>query len=268
MLLNTHGLLGPGLGKRSHSRPPVAASAPAPPGSPLHWFDFSDLTQLFQDELQATPVTANGQEILSITNKGTSSEFMSIEAEGPVYNDTGIPTLNTGAATFDAAASLKTVISDVVSGTWEHYSSAIVVSSENVEAFAAAVDWDTFESSWATAGSDNMAWYTQNTEPVSGTTGLVNDTFYSFLATNDDEVAPEASVVQQSHSTSVVNADTELADGPAAGDILSFGEASASEGSQFAGHIVEWITWDAILSAGEIADYKTYVTAKYGIAWA
>ena len=46
-------------------------SVPQPPLTPYVWFDFTDITQLFQDTAGLTPVTANGQAVNSVTDKGT-----------------------------------------------------------------------------------------------------------------------------------------------------------------------------------------------------
>lgn len=253
----------------SGGRVNAAAADPTPPGAPLHWFDFTDVDYMFEDEAGTNAVESHGDAILRIDNKGSSSEHLSVASESPLYHTMSIPTITpAGVAYFDSSAALKTGLSDLPTD-WEHYSTAIVVSSENVEAFQAAQDWDTFESSWAFGGNDAISWYTQNTEPVTGSGGLVNDTFYAFIAINDDEQsAGNQSIVHQSHTESVAEADTELADGPAAGDEFAFGEQSDAEGSVFAGHIAEYIMWNAILTAEEIADYKAYITAKYGVVWA
>ncbi len=44
---------------------------PLPPGSPLVWWDFTDISQLFQDTANSTPVTADGQDVNSVDDKGS-----------------------------------------------------------------------------------------------------------------------------------------------------------------------------------------------------
>jgi hypothetical protein len=46
---------------------------PADPLTAKYWFDFDDLSTLFQDVAFLTPVTTDGQDIRSMTNKGTEA---------------------------------------------------------------------------------------------------------------------------------------------------------------------------------------------------
>jgi hypothetical protein len=265
MILNSRGLLGAGLGKNSSAQ---ASSAVVylPPGSPLHWYDFTDTSVMFTDEAGTTNVSSDTEMILRINNKGSSTEIISTEVEGPLYATTGIPTTTAdGVAYFDSTAAIKTTLTDIASH--EHYTCAVVYSTEAIETFAAVASWDEFSATFATGGDDTTRWYTINTEPVTGTAAMVNDTFYGYIAVNDDELSPEASVLYQGHSETVTNADTELTNAVATGDTFGFGERSTDENSPFSGHIIEWLCWDAILTAEEITAYQTYVTDKYGVAW-
>lgn len=63
--------------------------APAGLPVPFTWYDFSDITTLFQDEAGTVPVTANGQEVRHIANKGngTSNPITSGVALGSTWID-------------------------------------------------------------------------------------------------------------------------------------------------------------------------------------
>ncbi len=53
------------------------------------WYDFSDISTLFQDTARTSPITATGQEILGVTDKSGAGAHMSEATTGPIYT-TGI----------------------------------------------------------------------------------------------------------------------------------------------------------------------------------
>lgn len=56
------------------------------PPSPAVWYDFSDISTLFQDDLQTTPVTTNGDKIGSVVDKtGNGEDVENSAAFRPEY---------------------------------------------------------------------------------------------------------------------------------------------------------------------------------------
>lgn len=53
-----------------------------------HWYDFTDITTLWQDTGLSTQITANGQEIKGITDKGTNSLDLIEEDTPRVFDNT------------------------------------------------------------------------------------------------------------------------------------------------------------------------------------
>jgi hypothetical protein len=258
-------ILAPGQAKKA-SRSPVVAADPTPPGSPLHWFDLTDASVLFTDEAGTTNPT-NGQEVLRCNNQGSSTEFISTTAEGPIYSTTGIPSISTNAACyFDDPASLGkgTTIEDIPTGT-EHLSAAIVFARDRTTSLESMASWDEFALTFFNGGNTSTTSYV-NVELSVAPTGQSAETFYAILMVANDEASPNHDVYS-SYSATVAEG-THLLDGNVgAGESIVLGEDSVDEGNGFAGELAEWIVWDTNLSATEVADYKTYVTDKYGITW-
>jgi hypothetical protein len=66
--------------------PPVI---PQPPENLVLWYDFTDITQLFQNTGATTPITADGQIVNACTNKGSAAGSTAISgvgvSTGPTY---------------------------------------------------------------------------------------------------------------------------------------------------------------------------------------
>ncbi len=244
----------------------AAAAVPLPPGSPLHWFDLTDVDQLFTDEAGSTNVASDADAVLRVNNKGSSDEFLSIGAvDAPVYNTAGIPTISTaGVTTFGSTKQLAAAITDVV--THENYTAAIVFSTEVTGPAALVASWDEFDGSFYMAGNDSAVWYTDSEATQTNST-MGTDAFLSYIITHDDEASP-TSVMNQSHNLTVKTATHVLVSGPTAGTSLSLGEDSVGEGLDFTGHIAEVIYWNGTLTTDETDLYEAYVTEKYGVVWA
>ena len=60
----------------------------------LVWFDFSDATTMFTNSTGTTPVTANGDIVRYVRNKGKSSTYLYNNSPGGIYTTNGINGLN------------------------------------------------------------------------------------------------------------------------------------------------------------------------------
>jgi len=101
-LLNTRGLLGPGLGKRSTARRAAAVSLLSPPGSPYWWWDAADLSTMYTTEAKTTNVSADEDNCMVWTSKG--SDTIDLTTESTTAAEFVGAWSNSSAVTFDLTA--------------------------------------------------------------------------------------------------------------------------------------------------------------------
>lgn len=103
-----------GGGGRNHAAKTTAAAVLTPPGSPVHWYDFTNISMLWKDTSLSIPVTTDGDSIAAITDQG--SRISHADTDGadndnpPIWKENQHGTL--GAGQFIAANSenLESVI--------------------------------------------------------------------------------------------------------------------------------------------------------------
>jgi hypothetical protein len=262
-------LLAPGKVKKVSRLPPVA-SDPTPPGTPLHWFDLTDTGSLWTDAGGTMPVTVDGETILNITNKGSAAEDLNTlfaSAEGPTYKTAGLPAGSiTGAALFADATedSIYTEVDSLVNV--ENVSIACVFAAEETASSQAVFAWDDFDAYMGIASNHNAEFYISGAELTDGSATMTADTWGAVIAYTDDEATPNTTL-EQSWTETTETATHALDISPSASGNLALGRYTASNLFQYEGWIVEVIIWTGTLTAQEVADYKTYVTDKYGITW-
>ena len=257
--LSTGGLVRPARKKSSKANPVTAL---VPPGSPLHWYDMSDLDTLFQDVAASTPVTAHGQSVGRVNNKGSlTSEYLANAPEDstrPTYDDQSFAYAG---VTGDGSQGL-----DSTTTTWPGVSMP----------WAIGVVFAT-----GTNNSDIlMRWQNNNTAQVfrsatakldarsSGeilvtTASVVDDTMYSVLfgidGTNFDATfSLESGTQTVAPATPVALSDSTTDGWMGESDSPSFGW----QGTGF-----EFVVW-GVDPATILTEWQTYTTAKWGITWA
>jgi hypothetical protein len=268
MILDSRGIFGPGLGKQSTAHP--SASTPTvPPGVYTYWFDFTDLSTLYEDEAKSTPITADAETVAVITSKGadTMDCLQATADERPSWEATGIN--GVPAVIFGGSHALYNLApSTVVEGSADM--SWAVVLSKDTEGTAQALSWAAGFSSGMQTGSNADEFYTSghNSEVVTmGSAAVSVETWGSVYHVVD----AEGPVVQRI-GTNLEADDTSTATGtaafPNAGHDMALGANGITGTTGWVGHIGEIVIWPSALTAAEISDWEKYVTAKYGVVWA
>jgi hypothetical protein len=248
-----------------------------PPLNPLHWWDFTDITQTFQDTTGETAADTNGDGIPYIANKGSSTEaFIGSEGVEPHLQTVagGAPSFGAGVAEHGAYFSSSEyvqptgadILDDVPTGV-EHLTIAHISATEiDISQTSGYLSWN---------GTECVMF----SNPVSGTgvgfdaelsanpAAPPQDVWWGFISTADDEATPTTTSHSSHDAASPETATDALTAGPAAEAAVAIGRYSSATNNHV-GWIGEILVWDRVLTGDEIDQFKAYATYKYGITWA
>jgi hypothetical protein len=133
MILNTPGLLGPGFGKQS-SRHPVVSSGILPPGSPLYWWDGSDITTMYSDDEATILISGTDEDVVRAhVSKGSDAAVLATgAADTHVVFDSGW-TNSLGALNIDHANATGLVGAHATDYAATGYVVLMILSTSNAE---------------------------------------------------------------------------------------------------------------------------------------
>ena len=266
MILNRQGRLGPGLGKGSSAHSAAAASALAPPGAPVHWYDFTNIDMLYQNTLGTTAVTTTGQEVQNITDQGSRGSDMDVvpTGTGPLYTTGGQNGLSYGL--FNNTDSIN---NGALTNTWgDNDRGFIIVFQQDYETAGCVFNTTSF-------GTGPMAF------SFAGATGeptCYSDGFTSTTATSHDDEVDTTFVVgaygvisgagtdSTSWRSNIMPAELVFASTVDAKSDITTAIGILSTITLFDGKIYELVMYDNTTLDG--ADAMTYITDKYGLTWA
>lgn len=261
---------GGSLAGESHIQACLAVLPPPGMGHVLHWFDFLDITTLWQDTAGTVPITASGQAIARVDNKGSdpSIPIQGTPANRPLYDTAQFPL---GAAAF--STSINEVLNVVVAaGLGQSRTCAAVWAPSNVGALDAG-----FVFNW---GGSNDFWIVQNssdqqqlragghltTSVAASANNQLNACFMVVRNTPDSQ--EHWNNLDPGSTTRLLSSVS----GPSASQDLSIGNdaVSPSSSNAFTGFVQEIIVWDIEdeLAGPTFAGWKAYTESRHGVVWA
>lgn len=237
--------------------------------SPSLWFDFSDLTTLFQDTGATSPVTASGQSIARINDKSGNSRnaSQSTPAAQPTYTTTS--TINgVAVGSFDGGDRLGTSAVDfTATNQVEIWGVVRSTSTANDQHF-----WGNRN---ASTGSIVMTHSSGTNAPYIFAQGNVGNS--SILGAINSVASIRRGIGNFALSTNEVDlyVDGVLANGVRSfnsNNTGNFGNLSWCVGARsdgaapFTGLVGELLAFNRLLTTNEAANLSTYLKAKWGTA--
>lgn len=232
---------------------PFAATA-------VNWFDFTDITTLFQTEDTSTPVTTNGQDIGRVENKGSESVAMTqAGVNRPTYKADALNGFSGGNGDGSTNVLFGTVVDGAVAGDLACFWVARLRATGD---FSTIFGWDAMAGATQARVNDDVHTARVEGAVFQGTDVIAVDEAIAGWCADDGAAAQS----YRFHGEAEIN--TAIASGgPADSRILAIfaTDNTASAGFTFNGDILEVVTTE-----GDYANralWEAYVTAKYGITW-
>ncbi len=236
-------------------------SVPQPPGSPSLWYDLTDASTLYTDASRTTLVSATGQEVLGIADKGSEAQHLSATA-GPDYTTGGV--------------------------NGRDYCDFVGLSSEYLTPDSATLDFATNETKviglvftmHVTALNDERPYHTSAGNIY--TLRMLGEVPFPYvdaaavnttdLMTNGQNAAiilshtatTGAYEIRRSYSATAHTGTVAQVTRTNIGFYLG---GSGTAGQYFDGHIYDFIVYNATSGAPTLDDMEAWITAKYGITW-
>ncbi len=228
--------------------------SPIPLSGLVGWYDFANSATLFQDAARTTPVTADGQAILGVTDLSGSGHHLSA-VNGPAYK---LGILNGHSiGRFDGVNDILN--SPTLLGTGEHPLTLFVVTRKNAGAATNGrwvcigdnADYNLF---WLTA-SDQFAWFRQvvGFGPV-GAPSSFHIPVGVIRSPTSGEVYLDGGTATTFDPDPVAVSDGIFLGGTNLGEFLACDQG-------------EVILYDSGLALAQINQVGAYLAAKWGLAW-
>lgn len=220
------------------------------------WYDFSDLTTLFQDTARTNPVTADAQVIKGMTDKSGAAIHLSEATNGPAYK---------AAIQNGKSVSRYDGINDVLSGAAAQTTTVYTMIGVLVVSGGAGTTREIFGCAGAASGYGFRAVSTNNRGQV--LPGVAE------CADNATTASWEIWVARHSAgaSTFYVNGGTAIALTNAASNPAAPSGASTYVGGSFGafhnGDVGECLLYNSTLSLADVNTIGAYLGTKWGITW-
>lgn len=243
---------------------PIILTNPSPPAMPIsspdHWYDFTDISTLWQNTAGSTPITTPGQTILRCDDKGSAGDNVIHATTGPAYNTTLHPG---GGATFATSERLfATPAAGIPGGGFSFfivYSSTI--DATNDWAFA----WHGLRMGVRKNPADNVTAWMGGGSKISDDI-ITGNTPHAVIAIDGGTGAgPQTAIFNQS---SLPETSTTASSGPDNSTDLVIGNFDSSGAAPLLGDVMEVVIETAVWNAGTITSVEDYIAEIYGIVWA
>ncbi len=248
----------------------VDGVTPPPIGPPalaelIHWYDFDDLSTLWQDIAGTIPVTTPGQSLPRVDDKGTFGTDLTDESAGQFR--TPMWGFSNGTGEYDSPVGgfnkvLSSQVSPGISGS--ELTMAWVADRDDGDTGTANV------ATWMSVQGIQLDQFSGNN--LQGfTNGIgVNGLFVTraLLGAMFIHRFPSAMELRDSQHSGFLSAVNAVFTNPIANQDLSVGAESAGSGAEWRGIIKAVFIWNKALTTQEIQDFKDFTTAKFGLAWA
>jgi hypothetical protein len=242
--------------------------SPGPPAlaNLVHWYDFDDLTTLWQDIAGTIPVTTPGDPLARVDDKGTFGTDLTDESVGqfrtPFWGFTG------GTGEYDSPPGgfnkvLSSQVSPGLGGSTR--SMAWVVDREDSD--TGTVYPSAWQGIFGFAMDQASSGVIQGFSNATGISGPIVSKALQGALMLQKSASPQLELYHN-ELVGFLSAVNAVFTNPIANQDLSVGALSAGSGNDWRGTIKAVFYWDKALTAQEIQAFKDFTNFKYGITWA
>ncbi len=247
-----------------------ASSASGPPAGPpnlaelVHWYDFDDLSTLWQDLAGTIPITTIGQSIQRVDDKGLFATDLIDASAGQFRSPFWGFSNGTGEYSSPPGGFNKVLSSQVSPGIGGlERTLAWVVDRDDADTGTV------YPSAWnLNAGVAIDQFSGNNLQGFSNSVG-VNGLFVSraLLGSIFIHRFPSSMELYDSEHAGFLSAVNAVFTEPIANRDLSVGALTTGSGNDWRGIIKSVFYWNGALSIADIDIFKAFTTGKYGLAW-
>jgi hypothetical protein len=270
MILNTHGLLGTGLGKQSAAASAagfVAIEFADPPAGAIYHWDLTDAAFLYTDAARTSLVSGDGDAVRGVADKGSAGLHIDTDEGGAACVYQHAPATGVPGCSFTAAAEnwMDSEEAPALTGSTDsiYFFAASMTAEPGVAAYVYAFDGSDFSAYFDTTNivSQNTT-YSVNAEAHSGTANVICGIMLSGADAAGDshhKVNLEPTGVESGNVTPATTWAVLGAQTPSGGN---------SADNMIIYEIIVYDDVEAGTSDAKWADLQTWSATKYGITWA
>lgn len=247
----------------------AASFIPSPPeqGNLLHWFDFTDLSTLFQDAAGLIPAVLQSDPVGRVDNKGTDGTPLVQVADDDARWILDLAFAPLPSVDGDDPLGTTVVAATIAAGHAGDYTFALVMAPENTGLAEIAFGWP---AAITTTGMGIRQIPSATWEALASDASVIAANTYSvdvYIATiGISRVAGSQEIFHSLDAGSVSRAEPHNA--IANDSVLSIGASDSIGGFDFQGHVGEVLVYDNDQGGAGVTAIKSYINGKYGVVFA